>query len=272
MDLICDFTNTYPAHHPAGPAPAPGEEREMRRLDFSALPGTDLYCDDAAAEEILTRLSQFGPWGIHLIDSGNTHYMTRLFTSLLSEPYELALFDHHPDLQPPAFGGLLSCGGWALDVLEKDPNIRKLLLIGPPEQAYAELPREIREDARICFVSQEKVLRGEAVLSTAGGLCGEDPAGEALPLYVSVDKDLLSTKEVLTNWDQGEVSMKCLLELLKAVCRGRRLLGADICGALPRSGARNVGKQNAPQGADAEALALRSDLELIRFFRRFLPE
>ena len=34
-------------------------------------------------------------------------------------PFRLILFDNHTDMQPPAFGGLLSCGGWAAEALEK---------------------------------------------------------------------------------------------------------------------------------------------------------
>ena len=45
-------------------------------------------------------------------------------------PFRLILFDNHTDMQPPAFGGLLSCGGWAAEALEKLPHLQEVILIG----------------------------------------------------------------------------------------------------------------------------------------------
>ncbi len=60
-----------------------------------------------------------------------------------------------------------------------------------------------------------------------------------------MDKDILTTDTVRTNWDQGKISLSLLLECLRALECGfrdktfpRRLLALDICGLLPvREGA-----------------------------------
>ena len=50
-----------------------------------------------------------------------------------------------------------------------------------------------------------------------------------LPLYISIDKDALSTDFAITDWDQGEMTLDGLGAIL-TVARRHRLLGADICG------------------------------------------
>ncbi len=84
----------------------------ITQLDFQDIPGTNCYCDSLAEEEIGKRIIPFGPEGLHFLDSGNYHYLTKLWLELVKEPFELLVFDHHTDMQHPAFGGILSCGGW----------------------------------------------------------------------------------------------------------------------------------------------------------------
>ncbi|MFX9397259.1 hypothetical protein ABTO25_19775, partial [Acinetobacter baumannii] len=49
-----------------------------------------------------------------------------------------------------------------------------------------------------------------------------------LPVYLSIDKDVLSSEVVMTNWDQGKFLEKHLQSLIEA-CKGR-LVAADITG------------------------------------------
>lgn len=41
--------------------------------------------------------------GIHFIDSGNYHYMTRLWLTRMDQPFCLLVYDNHTDMQPPGF-------------------------------------------------------------------------------------------------------------------------------------------------------------------------
>ena len=90
----------------------------ITQLDCKDIPGTNCYCDSLAEEEIGKRIAPFGPEGIHFLDSGNYHYLTKLWLELIKVPFELLVFDHHTDMQCPAFGGILSCGGWIRVALE----------------------------------------------------------------------------------------------------------------------------------------------------------
>ena len=89
------------------------------------------------------------------------------------------MFDNHTDMQLPAFGGLLSCGGWIASSLLELENLAEVWLVGPDEEAYSQVEEELKEKVR--FISQ-----GDAETS---GYMKEIPTD--LPLYISVDKDVL---------------------------------------------------------------------------------
>ena len=91
--------------------------------------------------------------GIHFVDSGNYHYMSLLWLKKVHTPFRLLVFDNHTDMQPPAFGGLLSCGGWAAEALKALPFLQELVLVGPDREAYEQTEEEIRNKVR--FLSRE---------------------------------------------------------------------------------------------------------------------
>ena len=98
------------------------------------------------------------------LDSGNYHYLTKLWLELVKEPFELLVFDHHTDMQRPAFGGILSCGGWIREALETNENLKHVILVGPPETAMEETKRELLEDGeelirKVTWISEEEFLQ-----------------------------------------------------------------------------------------------------------------
>ena len=118
LNLLVNFTNTYIKEDYPG----------FEFVDCSDISGTDMYLDDEAHNEIKDRLKRAVKTyeGIHLIDSGNYHYMSRVFTEDIDEPYELVFFDNHTDMKPAMFD-MLSCGSWAKEVLEKDDKLVRII-------------------------------------------------------------------------------------------------------------------------------------------------
>ena len=57
----------------------------------------------------------------------------------MEHPFRLLVFDNHTDMQLPAFGGLLSCGGWIAASLEEVPMLQEVILVGPDEEAYTQV-------------------------------------------------------------------------------------------------------------------------------------
>ncbi|MCR5801492.1 MAG: arginase family protein [Lachnospiraceae bacterium] len=263
-NIILSFTDIYPAEMGEKICAETGIPKErLVAIDMTDISGTDMYCDDAAEEKIRERLAHYGHRGIHFIDSGNYHYMSRIFTSMIDEPYELVFFDHHTDMKPPMFEGLLSCGDWAEEVLQKDQNLKRLIMIGPPESAISELSEDLKRDERLVCISEEMISKDpiEEIYSKINGR-QTSSGGNPLLRYISVDKDILSEKYVLTNWDQGSVSMDRLLSIIDAVCKDYRIIGADICGGLPNPSPEKY--------HIAEMLGISSDLDVMKCILKYM--
>ena len=199
-------------------------EEEISWTELSDLSGCNCYCDAEASDRIRKEIQAFTGNGLHFIDSGNYHYMTRLWLEKLQIPFRLLVFDNHTDMQPPAFGGLLSCGGWIAASLEELPLLQEVILVGPDEEAYTQVEPDLQQ--KVLFLSREK-------LST---MTAEEKEGffnnlsEDLPLYVSVDKDVLCKGDASTTWSQGDMHLSELMSFLELVLERQNILGMDVCG------------------------------------------
>ena len=199
-------------------------EEEIFWTELSDLSGCNCYCDVEASDRIRKEIQAFTGNGLHFIDSGNYHYMTRLWLEKLQIPFRLLVFDNHTDMQPPAFGGLLSCGGWIAASLEELPLLQEVILVGPDEEAYIQVEPDLQQ--KVLFLSREK-------LST---MTAEEKEGffnnlsEDLPLYVSVDKDVLCKGDASTTWSQGDMHLSELMSFLELVLERQNILGMDVCG------------------------------------------
>ena len=221
-------------------------------INMKELPGTSCYCDADAAKQISDVLKKHDSARIHLIDSGNYHYLSLFFLRMIEEPFRLIVFDNHTDMQPPAFGGLLSCGGWVLEALETLPGLAELWLIGPDEESIAAVPGLSGESAwnekKLRFLSREVLenWRREGVLNRKTAEWIREgfaiPAQNVLPsvplsggVYISVDKDVLSETYARTSWSQGDLALDELIGMVGQVMAsmkeaGLTAAGIDICG------------------------------------------
>ena len=159
--------------------------------------------------------------GIHFIDSGNYHYLTKLWTDKLRVPFSLIVFDHHPDMQPPLFKGMLSCGSWVKDMLDWNMLCKKVVIVGASDKLIRTVPEEYGQ--RVSFYS-------EATLAHEKGWHNFSSAYIEGPVDLSIDKDVLNPASAVTDWDQGSFSLQELEELLAIVLRKERVVGIDICG------------------------------------------
>ncbi len=170
--------------------------------DFSAFEGSNCYCSAACASRIRAAIAEIPAAAFHCIGTGDYHYQTLFWLEKIREPFQLVLFDHHPDDQPGAFGEeLLSCGGWVA-------RARRLPL-----------------------------LQADTWISGAQDFPALSALPE-LPVYLSVDTDVLSPAYARTDWDQGDMTLDELSGALRRLTAGRRILGVDLCGGLtPEKGA-----------------------------------
>jgi arginase family enzyme len=195
------------------------------RIDCTDIEGCSCYCDSAAEAEIKARMAEAvpeGAEGVHFIDSGDYHYITKFWTDRIKEPFNLILFDHHPDMQKPEFPGFLSCGGWVGEVMN-NPYSRKILIAG----ANPELSEEALMAADRVWLIDERHITDDAL---GDALPFFD---STLPAYLSIDKDVLDTEWARTNWDQGKMTLQMLESWLRQVFERVRVIGVDICGENP---------------------------------------
>lgn len=216
-NLVVNFSNTY--------------SKEIAEslgytdwIDCSDISGTNMYCTDNAADEIKRRLEEYSPKGVHFIDSGNYHYMTEFFVEKLEGKFSLVLFDYHNDMQVPMIHSFTSCGDWAREVLENNDNLEQLILIGPSQKNIDDIDGISKEkfDKLVCISLRDLE---EKVAEEKLELIKND-----VPLYVSIDKDVLSKHYAKTNWSQGKMSVELLKKILKRFLVDHDIIGADICG------------------------------------------
>lgn len=198
VDFYKQFTNVY--------------------VDLTGVEGTNCYCDDEACSAIKNAIKHINYQAIHFIDSGNYHYMSKLWTDMIASNFNLIVFDHHTDMQEPSFGDILSCGGWIKKAIEENPYLQKVFLIGVKMELALEIPENLK-DKIVCITEQELDNDIPSVLEPT-----------STPFYLSIDKDALSEEYAITNWDQGSLTLSQMKDYIAFFASNAKLIGVDVCG------------------------------------------
>lgn len=262
---------------------------DIQWLDCSKIIGTDCYCDDDAIKEINELIENAerdsGDFNnncaeaaprIHFFDNGNYHYMSKLWTDRVQEPFTLIVFDHHPDMQPPRFGGILSCGGWVKEVLDHNKFVQNVVIIGVKDELVETVREELSQSGeagildKITFITESKLNHDVTREGETARLIGFTDSIATLQndnfyssnLYFSIDKDALAPAYAATNWDQGSLGTEALKSTIARFAAGRKILGIDICGERSRDFEGN--EQHSVQ--DADAINNELNRELVEFF------
>ena len=199
------------------------KDRDCEWIDCSDLSGVNGFCDETSMEEIDARISGLEGW-IHFIDGGNFHYLSYLLMKHIREPFTLVVFDHHTDMKPSMFAGLLSCGCWIKEALDALPFLKNVVLIGVADSLADTAEPDYA--GRVRIISESMAEAGDTWLGIL-----EAEASEAV--YLSIDKDAFGREEVVTDWDQGTMTLE-QLERAYRILDSRRILGVDICGEADR--------------------------------------
>ena len=249
MITVQDFTGVYAEQPFMQELRATAEiSKDVRWLDCTKIVGTDCYCDDDAIKEINAlidsaekhsksecsiienRGNSTSTPDIHFFDNGNYHYMSKLWTDRVQEPFTLIVFDHHPDMQPPRFGGILSCGGWGKEVLDNNKFIQNAIIIGVKNELVETIREELSQSGEASILEKVTFIK-ESELSILSSLICSDFVNVLSPnLYISIDKDALSPSYAVTNWDQSSLTLDALKNCITALTTNRKILGIDICG------------------------------------------
>lgn len=210
---------------------------DAEKLDLTSIEGTNCYCDEAAAAAIRSAITELPAAALHWNDTGDYHYLSRFWLEKASsdnggEPFALVLFDHHPDMQEPAFGRVLSCGGWARDAFGSVPGLSQVLLVGINPDLEIEI-LDLVFDGVLAVTTDDLRHTGDVLSQDVLEMFSLLEPG--IPVYISVDKDVLTKDFARTDWDQGCMTLAQLEAAVLRAAAGHRLLGADICGGLTRA-------------------------------------
>lgn len=207
------------------------KKSDCRFLDCRDLRGVNGYCSEEAGKAIERRIAGFES-GIHFIDGGNFHYMTYFMARKVKEPFTLVVFDHHTDMQPSAFAGLLSCGCWLKRLLAENHYLKNVLLLGVEDELAAAHEAALAVRSGRLHILEESKAADERTWPIALKALEREAQQN---LYVSIDKDAFCRQEAVTDWDQGSMTLDQLETAWNCIVKKRRLLGVDICGEAERN-------------------------------------
>ncbi|MBR1572432.1 MAG: hypothetical protein IJ655_06805 [Lachnospiraceae bacterium] len=206
------------------------------RLDYYEMSGINCYLDDESGKNIRDDLRKYGPEGIHYIDNGNYHYLSLLFLEMIEEDFALVLYDNHPDMKPPTFGGITSCGGWVLEAAERLEHLKRIYMIGMESALIDELGTlhekvvyikshkdgDWREQRVIDGITNEYELVDNDI--------SEVLANESLPLAISLDLDVLKEDEFQCGWSQGIMTAAEMKSQVVSIINNHDVIMIDVCG------------------------------------------
>ncbi len=190
-------------------------------IDLTDVEGASLYCSDEAAAALREAISAIPERAIHWIDTGDYHYLSLFWLEKVREPFTLVLFDNHPDDQPTAFDpDALSCGSWVAAARSSLPLMKGDVWVRRAKDVSALLlPNPGSSAVPVASSSTDRALTGSATL----------------PLYLSIDLDVISPDEFSTDWDQGDMTFDELCSAVAALASRHRIIGIDVCGGITES-------------------------------------
>ncbi|MDO5813222.1 MAG: arginase family protein [Bacillota bacterium] len=196
------------------------KHKNIEWLDLHELQGVYGYCSQEARKTIEDKIKYLSPEGIHFIDSGNFHYVSEFWLEKIKQDFVLVVFDHHSDMVKPMFSDILSCGSWILNSLENNRYLKKVILIGIDEKQVALIPKH---PGKVLYLKDDDLENLDVWKKI-------DDLLHHYPLYISIDKDVLSKRVVETDWDQGSMQLIEFKILLAYLFKNSHTIGIDICG------------------------------------------
>ncbi len=247
------------------------------------------------------RLDQlFGPretldsW-INMLGSGDFHHFSLMLLRRQRRPFNLLVLDRQPDW----LRGLpmIHCGSW-LAHAARLPNVRRIFHVGGDAGFDGSLrwlaPKALLKTGKIVMLPATRTFQRGFWSALPHQPLRRDPRTlldrdrleellcpylddlDRLPLYISLDKNILWMPESVSNWDSGVLDLHEVQEILQFFMKaaGNDLMGMDIVGDWSEVVTRGLMRRVAHRVAhpkrevDAEQARLcneRTNLMLLRF-------
>ena len=236
------------------------------------------------ARERLAGAATQGP-SVTMIGSGDFHHLAVLLLEHAREPVTVVHFDNHPDWV--RWAPRWHCGSWVNEALRlkqvtkvvtlgvcsddlvrpefKGANLRALgsgkIVLLPWRHAPSRVWRRVADGPGHRYVNGKLHWRNLAGVDDADNRALILNQIDTDAIWLTIDKDVLPESEALTNWDQGQMPLRAMLDLIAGIGARKRIIGADICGEFSVPAMRGMLKRiesriDRPQrSADAARLA-----------------
>lgn len=182
--------------------------------------------------------------------SGDFHHLSLPLIQRVSAqrgPLEVVVFDNHPDNMRFPFG--VHCGSWVRRVAAL-PGVTHVHVVGitstdiGPAHAWENQLWPLLSGrltywsvgASVAWARPLGLRRAFRNFDDTGSMLeafGRRIARSQVPVYLSIDKDVLSAEDARTNWDQGcmrETELSAAIERLRG-----RIVGSDITGEVSQA-------------------------------------
>jgi hypothetical protein len=239
-----------------------------RRIDARHLaPDLRIISTLAAHYELgalLGDLAEDAPPDVVFYGSGDFHHVTASLLARHSAPLSVIHFDNHPDWV--FWPARPNCGGWVCRALDL-PHVARIVTLGPastdlvrPELQLANLGaiESGRLEVYPWQQARSRVFRHHLDSACSSydrrhlhwrplALCDWGPfihdVIDRLPteaVYITIDKDVLSSAEATTNWDQGAMPLDHVVRAIEMIAARCRIVGIDVCGDYSQPVFRDV--------------------------------
>jgi hypothetical protein len=203
-------------------------------------------------ERMLDRL--LPPGGVPaatLYGSGDFHHVSLALLRRQPGPVNLLMLDNHPDWM--RWVPFLHCGTWLYHAARL-PQVRQIFHVGGDvdfDNAYRLMaPWPLLQAGKVRVVPARRAFRRGRWSPIENEPLRREPhvpAGEArvaavlapfaaelaaCPLYISVDRDVMTADEAVVNWDSGHLTLAEVVCVVRQALgyAGGRLAGADVVG------------------------------------------
>lgn len=211
----------------------------------------------ALAEKLKKTIRLNGKPAVTFMGSGDFHHVTSLLLEcILPEKSKITVihFDNHPDWVHHKNG--VHCGSW-VNRANSLPQIEKIITIGVcsndlkfPEfkggnlqamrQGKLEIYPYFHGDTRVFgqygkgrgYNQHGRKIQWKNIeAQTADEFIAETlESVSSTEVYITIDKDVLTHDDAITNWDQGRMRLPFLLQFLKKIMEKKNILGIDVTG------------------------------------------
>ena len=183
---------------------------------------------------------------VTFVGSGDFHHLSHALIARHAHrgPFQVVVFDNHPDNMLFPFG--IHCGSWVWHACRL-PFVTRITVIGitSNDLSAAHLLENhltalwrgkvrylcMRElPGLVAALGLRQHIRDVRDLGVEQALAQHVIAGNSEPIYLSIDKDVLAPHVVTTNWDQGVLEAKDLLDGVRLL--RSRVFAADVTGEI----------------------------------------